>query len=78
MATVNEAVQARLRTLTGKAGQWDEDWHALFDITVPAIPPGQFGERLLSYYNNKIINARTNDVSVALNFFLLNPGSIVL
>lgn len=78
MPTLTEAVQARLRTLTGKEGQWTEDWHALFDVTVPTTASGQFGERLLAYYNAKTAPLQTNTVSIALNFYLSNPSSITL
>lgn len=72
MPTLGEAVQARIRSLTGTTGQWVEDWHALFDAA--AIPKGQFGERLIAYYNTH--NTPTNYMSVALNYYLLNPSQI--
>ena len=73
MASLTEQVQEKVRALTSTVGMYNEDWHALFDLKT--IPVGQWGERLLAYYNLTQSGAKT--VSAAHNFYLQNPSAIV-
>lgn len=69
-------LQAAIRALTGTTEQWTGDWHALFDLV--GIPAGQWGERLIAYYQLKVVNDPSITVGAALNYFLLNPAAIIL
>lgn len=74
MATLTEQVQTTIRALTSTSGTYTGDWHALFDLK--SLAKGQWGERLLAYYN-LTTNAGAQTVSAAHNYYLLNPASIV-
>lgn len=74
MATLTEQVQTTIRALTGTAGQYTGDWHALFDLK--GLAKGSWGERLLAYYN-LTTHAGAQTVSAAHNFYLLNPAAIL-
>lgn len=75
MPTLGEQVQTNIRALTGTAGQWVGDWHALFDLV--GLSVGNFGERLIAYYRLYIADSPEVTVSAALRYFLLNPSTIV-
>lgn len=72
MPTLQEVVQARIRGVTYTNGQWNEDWHALFDLE--GVPVGQWAERLIAYATAFGLPAST--AAAALNNFLLNPTQI--
>lgn len=72
MGTLDGDLQSQIRAQTGTAGQWIEDWNALFDKA--NVPAGQWGERLMSYYTR--YTAGPNTVSTALNYFLQNPSHV--
>ena len=78
MASLTEAVQDKVRSLTGTAYTWEGDWHALFDSY--SIPARQFNERLKLY----MIATHTEPglyldmtASARLNYYLQDPSKIV-
>lgn len=50
--------QASVRAVTGTAGTYEGDWHALFDLD--SIPVGDFDARLLAWINYYLGAAYTN------------------
>lgn len=49
--------QAVLRTSTGKALDYNGDWHAKFDAN--AVPAGDYNGRMLSFINTQLGTAYT-------------------
>lgn len=64
--------QASVRAVTGTAGSYEGDWHALF--TVNSIPAGTFDERLLQYINLKLTKSYTS-LSEAMQAFAAAKGA---
>lgn len=52
------AVQASLRASTGKALDYNGDWHAVFDDA--SIPAGDFNGRMLAWINARLSSSHTN------------------
>ena len=67
MSTLQETLQAALRTETGTTLQFTGDFHAL--LTQEAIPAGQIAERILAYARTQ--NSSVSTSAMALNLFLL-------
>ena len=52
------ALQQSIRDVTGKALDYNGDWHALFDMA--EIPAGTFNERLLLWINGELEVSHTS------------------
>ena len=72
LPSINEQIQGTIRSLTATAGQYNEDWHALFDLA--GIAKGQLNERMLAYYNS--FNTPVATVSAAMYGFALSPTAV--
>lgn len=72
MPTLTEQIQANIRALTGTNGMYNEDWHALCDLS--GIPNGQINERILAYYNS--FNAGPATIGSVDSYFKLNPATV--
>lgn len=64
--------QASVRAVTGTAGSYEGDWHALFDLS--SIPVGAYNGRLLAWINLKL-GADYAEINGAMAALALNYGA---
>lgn len=65
MPTITEAIQAKIRSITGFSLDYEGDWHAYLDQK--SIPPGMFNERVLAFAKSQ--DATIPTYSAAINHF---------
>lgn len=64
--------QASVRAITGTAGAYEGDWHALFDLA--GIPAGHFNGRFLQWLQLKI-SPQLSEINGAMQAFAAANGA---
>ena len=71
-STNSGLIQASVRAVTGTAGSYEGDWHALF--TMDGIAAGPFSQRLLAWINQQTSHTYT-ELNGAMVAYAVSVGA---